>query len=292
MFTDQFPDDIKTNQELDQIKASYPNYDDYYIASGSIKVRREKFNEMYKGYAPFSDINFLTDLKKHFHERTWEMYIGYTLIYHKVSFISKSKGPDILIENPGGKIWIEAIACNCGQGEDRVPVMIYDGVGTVPHDEMLIRLASGLDTKLKKYQKYMEKGIVSPSDKLIIAISAGGFSHIVDGDMPLILKVLFAIGHRTLSRPIDSEVPLTPGVSTRYFVTKKNGSQVEMDFFLKEEHNLISAVMYCSNNILNHGDPVGSDILVIRNPLAKNPLHEKMFPFMDQINTEGGFIEI
>ncbi len=294
MFTDKFPDDMKSNTELEAVKIKYPNYDDYYVASGSIKERRERFDEMYQIYAPYADRHFLSDLKKQFHQRTWEMYIGYVLVKNSVIFTSTDKGPDFLIETPGGKIWIEAVACGPGEGPDRVPAMVYGGVSNVPQEEMIIRIVSSLDSKYKKFKKYLADGIVSPEDKLIIAVNAGGFSHIVDGDMPLILKAIFAIGHKTLSWPINSDhsVPGKSGVSTRNFIEKRNGSKVPTTFFLEEDHKIISAIMYCSKNILNHENPPGIDISVVRNYIATNSLPETEFPFMDYISTKNGEILI
>ncbi len=292
MFTDTFPDDITSDEELDVIKAQYPDYDDYYVASGSIKERRESFDAMYQIYAPYADKHFLSDLKKHFHERTWEMYIGYTLIKNGVSFTSTNKGPDILIETPEGKIWIEAVVCNSGDGPDRVPAMIYGVASDVPDDEMIIRMANSLDAKFKKYQKYINEDIVSVEDKLIIAVNAGIFSHVVDGDMPLILKAIFAIGFRTLSLPIDGKGPVKPGISTRNFIEKKNGSKVATTFFLEKEHASISAVLYTSRTVLNQDEPAGTNIMVVRNPIATNPLPDDAFPFMHQIITKGGIIEL
>lgn len=292
MFTDQFPDDVHSDEELNKIKEQYPDYDDYYVASGSIKVRRENFEMMYEIYAPYADNHFLSDLKKHFHERTWEMFIGYTLIKHDIPFTSTNIGPDILIETPEGKIWIEAVACNTGDGEDRVPAMVYEVATSVPENEMAIRIANSLDVKLKKYQKYITEGTVSLDDILIIAVNAGIFNHIIDGDMPLILKPLFAIGHRTLSLPIGGEGPTKAGISTRTFIEKRNGSKVPMTFFLEKEHNIISAVIYNSKTVLNQDEPAGSNMMVIRNPLAIKPLAEDAFPFMQQISTKDGILEL
>lgn len=294
IFTDEFPDDIQSNTELETVKTKYPHYDDYYIVSGSIKKRREKFDEMYQVYAPYADRHFLSDLKKQFHQRTWEMYLGYVLVKNGVSFTSFDMGPDFLIENTEGRIWIEAVACGPGDGVDRVPAMIYGGVSNVPQEEMIMRIANSLDSKYKKFKKYQTDGLVSPSDKLIIAVNTGGFTHIVDGDMPLIFKAIFAVGHRTLSWPINSDrrTPGKSGVSTRTFIEKKNGNKVPTTFFLEEEHKIISAIMYCSENMLNYKDPPGIDISVIRNYIATNSLSETEFPFMSQISTKNGEILI
>ena len=47
IFTDSFPF-IKSDKELQALIKKYPKYDNYYIASGSIKARRNKFNALYQ----------------------------------------------------------------------------------------------------------------------------------------------------------------------------------------------------------------------------------------------------
>jgi hypothetical protein len=65
-----------------------------------------------------------------------------------------------------------------------------------------------------------------------------------------------------------------------------------MTFFLEKEHNIISAVIYNSKTVLNQDEPAGSNMMVIRNPLAIKPLAEDAFPFMQQISTKDGILEL
>ena len=75
IFTDNFPL-ITTDQELQVLKDKYPDYDSYYVASGSIQDRKKRFDDLYQKYHPYTDSHFLTEVKKKFHQRTWEMYLG------------------------------------------------------------------------------------------------------------------------------------------------------------------------------------------------------------------------
>lgn len=271
LFTDNFPF-IATDLELQALIDQYPHYDSYYIASGSIRKRKDKFDALYYKYHLYADRHFLTEVKKKFHQRTWEMYLACTLLDRGVVFSSEDQGPDILIEDKDKRIWIECIACEKGAGVDRVPDLHYGVAQNVPGDEMLIRIASALKEKHEKYKKYLEDGTVSDTDQFVIALSRGDLGH-VDVIVPLVLRAVFAIGHPTWSISINGGHSKS-GWSTIPFIEKQNGSKVPMTFFLEKEHAGISAIIYCKETVLNHPEVLGDDIIVVRNKLAKNPLSD------------------
>jgi hypothetical protein len=163
-------------------------------------------------------------------------------------------GPDFLIEADGKRIWIECIACEKGDGVDRVPDLHYGIVQNIPSDEILIRIASALKAKYDKYKKYTKDGIVKDTDQFIIAISRGDLGH-ADASIPLILRAVFGIGYQTLSMPRDGS-PSKAGWSAISFIEKQNGSKVPMTFFLEKEHDGISAVIYSKETVLNHPDVI------------------------------------
>lgn len=218
IFTDNFPF-IKTEEELQALIKKHPEYDSYYVASGSIEERKNKFDALYQKYYPYADSHFLKEVKRKFHQRTWEMYLSCVLLEKGIKFSSKDIGPDILIEHNSKKIWIECVACEKGDGADKVPNTHYGVAQNVPSDEMLIRIASALKEKYVKYKKYIENGIVKTTDQFIIAVSRGGLGH-VDTSIPLILRAVLAIGHQTLSFPIDGG-PSKSGWSRIPFIEKK-----------------------------------------------------------------------
>lgn len=265
LFPDNFPE-ISSQAELDRLLQNFSYYDPYYVVSGSIPDRRERFENLYKVFKSHADSHFLSNIKYQFHERTWEMYVGCSLLSRGIDFKSNDKGPDFLIEESGKKIWIECVTCGEGEGDDKVPTMLYNTVNSVPENEMCMRIASAISDKYLDYQKYLGN-IVSGDDTYIFAVNTGGFSFPPDGAIPLILRCLFAIGHPTITFPRDGGEP-THGWSQIPALKKKNGSEVPMDFFLKKEHSGISGVLYCGKNVLNHAELIGIDILGINNPIA------------------------
>src|SRR5262245_60685099 len=105
---------------------------------------------MWEVYRPHADRHFLSEVKRQFHQRTWEMYVGCAFLKNGIPFSSTNDGPDFLIESAGKKVWVECIACNKGEGPDKVPPLEYGVVQDVPEDEMCIRIAHALETKAKR----------------------------------------------------------------------------------------------------------------------------------------------
>ncbi|HEY4517475.1 MAG TPA: hypothetical protein VJI74_01130 [Candidatus Paceibacterota bacterium] len=274
IFTDNFPL-IETESELQSLIKKYPSYDSYYVASGSIKERRDHFDLLYSQYYSFADKNFLSDVKRHFHQRTWEMYLSCVLLDNKIQISSEDRGPDILAKYEDRKVWIECVACERGDGKDQVPSIVYGQAQNVPTDNMLLRIASALKEKYEKYRIYLANGIIKETDPFIIAINGGAFGY-PDGYFSSILRAVYAVGHPTISMPVSGG-PTTHGVSRVPFIEKKNGSKVPMTFFLEKEHEGISAVIYARNSVLNLPDVSGKDLLIVYNGIAKNPLPSGIF---------------
>ena len=278
---------VANNEKLNQVKALFPDYDLYYIASGCIKERKEKFDRMWKVFMPLADKHFLSDIRKHFHQRTWEMYLGNVLIKNWLDVSSADEGPDFII-NRGkeNEIFIEAVACGRGTTEDTVPEMFVAGkpdeirAQNVPHDKMLLRIANSLDAKYKKYKDFVE----SKKKPYIIAVNTANLQY-SNIDAPLILKVLFGLGYLSLN------VPLGGGSSTtswtrREYIQKKDGEKISMMFFEKEKHNIVSAVIYSTENVLNHPKVIGLDCVMVHNPNAKFPITLNTFSFLQQYKAE------
>lgn len=280
IFTDDFPE-ISTNNELQKIKKEYPKYDLYYIASGCKKERKEKFDSLWQIYQPLADKHFLSDCKKHFPQRTWEMYLGVVLIKNGLDVSSSEKGPDFIVDKgKENEIFIEATTCARGDTKDAVPAEYFAEkpeeirVLDVPYDKMLIRLTNSLDSKYKKYNIFIKK----KKKPYIIAINRSILGYL--DDIPLILKCLFGLGFQSFQM-IDGKF-FNAGWTIKKRVFKENGSEVPISFFEEEEHNIISAVIYSEKSVLNCPKEIGSDCILVHNPKAKLPIDLKIFSFLRQ----------
>lgn len=279
LFTDNFPI-ITSNKELDVLKAQYPAYDPYYVASGSISNRKSIFDELYAKFEPYADNHFLQEIKINFHQRSWEMYLACVLLENGFVITSSDKGPDIKIISKSKIIWIECIAPTQGKGNDRVPDLFFGGIQNIPEKEMILRLSSSLKEKFEKYQEYLRKKIVDKNDIFIIAINRGAFGH-PDATAPLIFKSLFSLGDLTLPIRIGGKAG-EPYYLRKENLEKKSGSIVPMNFFENKQHIGISAVIYSKTTVLNRPKEIGSDCILIHNPLAMNHLSQEVFSFFEQ----------
>lgn len=277
---------VDTKEELERIIARYKDCDPYFIVSGCIKERREKFNSLWNQFKFLADKHFLLQVKKEFHERSWEMYIGCLLNKYLKNIYSEDSGPDFVI-NKGEKeeIFIEAVACKKGNSVDAVPDMIIAEqleeitVQDVPHDEMLLRLSSSIKYKANKYKNFINK----KNKPYIIAVNKGALRH-PDPQIPLIFKCLFGFGYEHFKK-VNGQLKYN-GWTRRRFIEKKNGKKISMEFFGDEENNFVSAIIYSSIDVLNSPQNIGDDCILIHNPRAKFPINKQTFSFLKQWNAE------
>lgn len=269
--------------EVQKIQANYPNYDKAFVCMSVASDRTEVKDWLelqWDSYHPFADSNFEKEVKTQFAQRTWELHLA-AVIRERGLTLAKTygTGPDLDVrESKSGTrlTWIEAIAVEKGNGADRVPDMVLNNVGRYPERQMLLRLTSALREKQVKCEKYFKKSIVDQSDRYVIAVNSAKLEH-PDPEMPLILKVLFGIGHFTIM--LDKSGKRRPDNENHWQyrpeVSKATGANVTSEFFLNSENAGISAVLYCNYDVLNsvkNGAVPGSDFVLVHNPFARNPL--------------------
>lgn len=284
---------IKSDEELTSLKQQFPEYDLAYICQATLfdrKKVREWMERLWKQYEPYADKQFLKDFKRQFTQRAWELYLGTTFM-NRGFHLGKHRavGPDLDIrDEASGKrlVWIEAIAVEKGEGNDRVPDVVYGGVSSVPEEQMMLRLAGALEKKFKRYCSELEKGVVKDDEPYVIAIDRSALQH-VDASAPLILKTLFGIGDLTITFELgdNGHKPKDVFWSELPKLDKISGKPVPMRFFLDATHAGISAVIYSHHDIINSPrvpKEMGENFLIAHNPYAKNPLLHNFFPFGDE----------
>jgi type I restriction enzyme S subunit len=290
-------------RRLDQLKKKFSHYDSTYVAVATISTRhdfRDWLESLWIQYKPYADTNFEDELKKHFAQRAWELHLGTTLLNRGYALAEhKNTGPDFAIPYEDKNIQIEAIAVEKGNGQDKVPEMEFIekmGEMDVPEKEMLLRLTSGLEEKYRKYLSYLKNSHIKNEDPFVIAIDRSDLGH-VDPQIPLVLKCLFAIGHQVLFIKKDnaSSPKITGSTwSGRDKLNKASGSEIPLLFFRDSTYEGLSAVIYCTDNILNSPkDPkrMGDNFVIVHNPFAKNPLPDNYLKFGDIWKQEGNQVK-
>lgn len=156
---------VETFEEVQSIQKLYPYYDPYFIASGVIKERREKFNKLWPKYKPYADSNFINEITTNFHQRTWEMYIGNILLDNNIKIFSEDKGPEFIVKNDKDKdlLYIECVCTT--KGDPKSPDSVIDPINSnnspgaldVPTDKMILRIRSSIKGKAEQYEKWLNK---------------------------------------------------------------------------------------------------------------------------------------
>ena len=179
--------------------------------------------------------------------------IGLIRLCFPVSTFSQDDRPDMLLDFKETKVWIEAVAPKPGTKSDGVPEPVLNGVQDLPMRECLLRLTQALTEKRKRFSYYVQRGIVSENDVLVIALSAcalNTFGSLLEWPQPVMLRVLTGAGD--LAIPLD--LPHSPYSTRQDAILRNSGSPVDTVLFEKEEYRIISGVLY------SNADPVNAPL--------------------------------
>lgn len=266
---------VETNEELERVKRMFPKYDSYFIESGCYKERREKFDKLWEKYKTFADSHFLTQIKTNFHQRSWEMYIGNVLLEKKITIQSQNEGPDFIINNIA---YIECVAPTKGEPTkpDSTPKMFVATkpeeirIQDVPTDKMILRITGAIkDKALRQYKNWKSKKWFDSDTPFVIAVNTGDLAHAEDPSMPNMLKAMF--GFQFLQINIKTGAT---NFSYRDKIDKSNNEPVPVNYFINEDFDFVSGVLFSDRPILDHPENIGEDCFFVNNPFADNPVDE------------------
>ena len=231
---------------------------------------RAHCEDLWTDFQEFADPNFRDEFVCRTHERWFEMYITVSLIRagHKVT--CRKPGPDILLKEDGRRIWIEATCATRGQPgrPDSVPCKETGGIHREPTDQYVLRVRNALDEKQRKYQRYMQSGIVTNNDLTVVAINV----YLVDGLGPYIgwhfLRSLYGVGDRTIHiGRYSGKVIGTDNLSIDV-IKKTSGADVDVRPFVGENTRHVSAVLGSCADVANRPKKLGDDFVLYPNLTA------------------------
>jgi hypothetical protein len=241
--------------------------------------------QLWQTYHPWADPHFLTEIRRDFDARFWEMYLTCALREHAAAHGYQVEcpkpGPDVLIESDRRRIWVEAIVVTDGDpANPNAPVEgNRDEPGRIPDERILLRYANAIAAKYRKYLKYRQGGIIAPQDSYIIALNAYPLTfRWAEPEMPRFLKALFPIGALQFVFDRRSMQAVETRHEYRAQVTKASKSQVATTVFLDNEFSGISAVLHSYAYACMKPNPLGVDFLIAHNPLAQNPVALGLLP--------------
>lgn len=245
---------------------------------------------MWEKYAPYADRNFISSLRSDFHARFWEMLLCTELLAAGFVVVKESDaGPEFYVTVNGKRVWIEAVSPKAGDGPDAVPPIEYgpNAAGTVPIDQIVLRITSALREKLSHYQRARAADRISPEDGYIICINPSQVPYAKFGTEPSYpSRALYGVGNLTLSIDRSSRKVMDQFNAYTPEIIKKSGSSVPTSPFFGLGDTTCSAVIYSAMDFFNIDRYRGNDFGVYHNPNATFRTPLETFSMLDQFEPE------
>jgi hypothetical protein len=246
---------------------------------------REFVEELWREFYPCADDDFLVQIKENFHSRFWEMYLTCALRHHRDSrgytIACPKPGPDLLMEHNSQRIWIEAVAVTAGEPgkPDSLVAPPKDSAYQVPDEKIILRYASAIDEKFRKYLHYREKGPVAQDDSYVVAINSADQPWAwADPEIPRILKAVFSLGPLEFVFDRNTKTVVERRHQFRPAVRKVNLAEIPTDTFLTDRCKGISAILHSYASAGTTARPLGLDFVVVHNPMASTPVPLRLIP--------------
>jgi hypothetical protein len=165
---------------------------------------------------------------------------------------------------------VECIVVRPGTGADAIQYPELGKAWSAEPDPAILSFRSVIEDKAKKFQKYIEKSIVKPGDRTVIAISGLLLPYRFSPRIPPeIVRAVYPVSgitieiHRATGQVVDSYLPYDGSVRNA------SGAEIETDIFLNQQFRHISAVLYGEADWFDPCDPPGDEFKIMHNPRAK-----------------------
>ena len=237
---------------------------------------RERVEHLFQLWKEYLDDDLPRKAMSDFHSAFWELYLAHALALRGKTIVERwrrrprRQGPDLLV---APSTWIEAVAPGCGTGTDALQAPEMGVAYEVPDERFILRLSSVLHSKFKKFRRYIDRKLVHPEHPVIVAVSGAKLEfRYQEGVVPRIVSAVFPLGALVVTMSKDSGDIVNRRFQYRPEITKQVGHTVCTTLFTDDQTQHISAVLYSTADCVNYPDPPGSDLILVHNPYALNPL--------------------
>ena len=250
-----------------------------------VKARCE---DLWIDYWKFADENFLDGFRVNFHQRWFEMYLTVSLIRAGLTVESTNSGPDVFATIGERRVWVEAVCATEGQEgkPDSVPPLEFDKAREAPTAQCVMRIRNALEEKARKYEKYLEEGIVDQDDVLVVAISVGQILMLCPDLSEYMKRSLYGIGDivLTLNRSTRGVV----GSNRQHVekIKKASGAEIGVQPFVDGSMHHVSAVLTSCANALSPLPTLGGDFVLYPNLSCRNLWIRNMLPVAEEWSFE------
>ena len=221
-----------------------PQYEDMLERKGM--AARACCEDIWSDFEDFADPNFKTEFAARTHSRWFEMYLTVSLLRAGHEVDCPKPGPDVLLKVGGQRIWIEAVCASAGdpRRSDSVPRTVFGKVVPEPTEQYVLRIRNALDEKQRKFRKYLDEGIVSVGDVMVVAMNV----FEIDGLGPHIdshfMRALYGVGDPVIQIGRHSgEVRGVGNARVESVKKKASGAEVGVQPFIDGTMEHVTAVL-------------------------------------------------
>ena len=229
----------------------------------------------------------------------WELQVAYALksagkclVPRAQRAYKKHGGPDLLIADTPD-VWVEAVVVGAGTGPDALQYPELNKVYDYQSEGVLLRLRSAIQEKSVKIQQYIGKGIITPDQATVIAISGLILPYRYSGIFPPeIVRSVYPTGNPVVEINRETGVVIGSHVEYRDQIKKSMGAEVATTVFLDPTFAHISAVLFGEAGWVDPSSPAGAEFKLVHNATAAVKLSNSWFPVGDEYWwREGGQLE-
>jgi hypothetical protein len=256
------------NQQLmDDAVTNNPSFDRGFVWMAISQKYRDQVNQRWSVARQYCEPNFVSEFrdKDKFNGRYWELNLRY-LYARQLIRIPGSGEPDLIANNYVAECVVPAAS--------DVPDLVFDGLlYQYPTDEIARRVTSALVIKLAQLNTRRARApgrIDYTSTPYIIALGLPQRefrSAMHMNGMDIIEAVLMGAGPLQLTIGAGGGTG-TVGVSSQGTMMTRNGTEFDIAYFQRDEWKDVSAVMWSSEWLPEHGD-----MKLLLNPNANIPLN-------------------
>lgn len=257
--------------------------------------QKSSVERLWAQYRHLADSHFQADAQNHFHQRFWEMYLGCTLIQQGFNLKRVSgNGLEYYFMVGHRRVWVEAVAPEAGEGNNRVPAYEpSDEMTPVPVDQIILRITSVVATKLNAYRAAVDKGLIAPDEQFLLAINPRAIPDWpLRAEIPYFIKALLPFGAYAFELGDAAEQSPRAFHVKRSSLLKSSRSPVSTTALLDEDSKPMVAVLHSCVDVVNQIGTLGADFDVLHNPNAAENLSAECFRWADQYFYSNGRLRV
>lgn len=258
--------DPKSQKEIDDAVKNNPTYQRDFVWMAIRPDIRAEINKRWQAVRVFSESNFVNEfrVKDKFYSKLWELNLRF-LLKQQLSRKPGSGEPDVISESYVAECVVPA--------PTDVPELRLDGrMYDYPDEEIARRITTAINSKHEQLQTRMRSSqtrIDYSSTPYVIALCLPESNYMRamgKSGMSIVEEMIMGIGPIQIT--INSATnTATSSISSRSTITTRNGSQIEIGYFQKDEYKDVSAVLWTTEYL-----PEPRDLKILLNPNANVPL--------------------